>query len=181
MEPAIAIGIASGELIQIDTMLCLLQTIRSLDIPNMVITAKGCYVARNRNEIVAQAKKYGVSHVMFIDTDMAFETEGVKKLFDQDKDIIGAMYNKRRLPLENIVMEYKDQTETFKLEQGFLPTGFMMVKMEVFDKVPQPWFESISSRNWAEDRYFCEEARKQGFEIWCDPNIKIKHIGNYPY
>ncbi len=179
MENSLAIGIASGETIQIDTMLCLLQTIRTLEIPNTVIVAKGCYVARNRNEIVRQAQEYKVSHLMFIDTDMAFENEGINKLLAQDKDIIGGMYNKRRLPLENIVHQYKDQTETFKTD--WIPTGFMLIKMSVFDKVKGPWFESNSETGWAEDKYFCELAAKQGIETYCDPTIKLKHIGNYPY
>lgn len=180
-DKSVCIGIPCGELVQADMMMCLLQTVRSLQIPNMVVTSKSCYVARNRNEIVAQAKSFGVTHLMFIDSDMAFENAGIEKLMAHDKDIVGAMYNKRRLPLENIVYEYTDQTELFELKEGFLPTGFMLIKMSVFEKLPEPWFESISTRGWAEDRYFCEEARKAGFKIYCDPTIKLKHIGNYPY
>ncbi len=178
-EISVAIGIAAGETIQIDTMLCLLQMVRTLEIPSTVITAKSCYVARNRNEIVKQAQEYGVTHLLFIDTDMAFENEGLNKLIAHDKDIVGAMYNKRRMPLTNIVQEYTDQKELFKVK--WVPTGFMLIKMSVFETVPYPWFESISSRGWAEDKFFCEEASKMGFETWCDPNIKIKHIGNFPY
>jgi len=180
-DKSLAIGIACNETIQIDTMLCLLQALRTVDVPNTVITAKSCYVARNRNEIVKQAQAFGVSHLLFLDTDMAFETEGINKLLAHDKDIVGGMYNKRRLPLTNIVQEFDGQTELFEVKEGFLPTGFLMIKMSVFDKVPEPWFETMSTRNWAEDRYFCEEARKVGFQMYCDPTIKLRHLGNYPY
>lgn len=178
MENSLAIGIPSGDLVQMDMVLCLLQTIRTLEIPYAVINSKSCYVARNRNEIVRQAQEYKVSHLMFIDTDMAFENEGINKLLVQDKDIIGGMYNKRRLPLTNIVQDFKNQTKTF--ESSWIPTGFMLIKMSVFDKIEGPWFES-NSKEWSEDKYFCELAIKNGFKVHCDPTIKLKHIGNYPY
>ena len=178
MDKSILIGIPTQELMQSDMVMCLLQTIRTLQVPNTIVTSKSCYVARNRNELVKQAQEYKVSHLMFIDTDMAFESEGVNKLLVQDKDIIGAMYNKRRLPLTNIVKEYTDQTESFEVE--FVPTGFMLINMKVFETLPEPWFESKYGA-YDEDKYFCQEAAKQGFKVWCDPTIKIKHIGNYPY
>ena len=119
---------------------------------------------------------------MFIDTDMLYENDGIERLLKQNKDIIGGMYNFRRLPIKNIVRDFKGQTETFKV--SFLPTGFMLVKMSVFDKLEKPYFfydYDDEHHLDGEDAYFCRKAVKAGIDIWCDPTIKLKHIGQYLY
>ena len=51
--------------------------------------------------------------------------------------------------------------------------GFLLVKREVFEKIPYPWF---SFEKGGEDLYFCEKASKNGFEIWADMSILLGHL-----
>ncbi|GAI93114.1 unnamed protein product, partial [marine sediment metagenome] len=51
--------------------------------------------------------------------------------------------------------------------------GFLLVKREVFEKLPYPWF---SFEKGGEDLYFCDKARENGFEIWADMSVLLGHL-----
>ena len=51
--------------------------------------------------------------------------------------------------------------------------GFLLVKREVFEKMPFPWF---SFEAGGEDLYFCDKAREHGFEIWADMSVLLGHL-----
>lgn len=63
--------------------------------------------------------------------------------------------------------------------------GALMIKRDVFNNVPKPWFQTHSYRpdelRWdiwgmmTEDVYFCELAQKHGYDIWLDPRIESPH------
>jgi hypothetical protein len=76
-----------------------------------------------------------------------------------------------------------------------LPTGFMLIELDVLrnlpvqpdfggdregapDKGPRNWFDFGNYAGFVgEDIYFCDFVRNQGVPIWCDPTIKLGHIG----
>ena len=64
-------------------------------------------------------------------------------------------------------------------------TGVALIKMEVFETIEKPWFKfNIHDEGYmieGEDAWFCAQARKKRFRIWCDGSLKIGHIGNYIY
>ena len=98
-------------------------------------------------------------------------------------------------------------TEPFEVD--FAGTGFMMIKREVFLKFQEKfpgrahdegrvgqcfsWFDPrvigqdnlmrcAATRYYASEDYaFCLDARKLGFKIIADPNIKLTHWGRYGY
>jgi hypothetical protein len=62
-----------------------------------------------------------------------------------------------------------------------------MVKREVYLKVPQPHYlqEYIPELNieLGEDLYFCREAQKVGYTVWCDHELsrECAHIGVFHF
>ena len=66
-----------------------------------------------------------------------------------------------------------------------IPTGCLLIRMRVFDKIPKPWFSTRieGEKIQGEDYYFCDRAREAGFEIWCDGDLsrEIGHIGQAVY
>jgi len=56
---------------------------------------------------------------------------------------------------------------------GGCGAGFLLVTREVFEKMPFPWF---SFEAGGEDLYFCDKARKNGFEIWADMAVLLGHL-----
>lgn len=64
-----------------------------------------------------------------------------------------------------------------------LGMGFNMFKLEMFKKVPKPWFKTLQqydpvngTKMYTQDLYFFEKAAKEGFRFACDTRIKTGHI-----
>ncbi|HEX9060842.1 MAG TPA: hypothetical protein VF941_11740 [Clostridia bacterium] len=159
---------------------------------NVAIMTTG-YKNSALNLAINAARKHGATHFMSIDNDMVFPPDGINRLLEQDKEIIGATYNERRFPLRSTVKmadesgqlysgDISQYTETFPVYS--LGLGFVLMKMSVFDKVNKPWFNSPLEENdnfSTEDFYFFDKCQKVGIEIFCDPRITVKHKGTYLY
>lgn len=148
-----------------------------------------------RRDCAKEALDVGASHLMFIDADMSFEEGGILTLASRDKRIIGANYNLRKLPLMSTVkMSDKegklievpgDKIPTYPFKCWAVGTGFLLINTDVFRELPQPWFfydyKADDSSTIGEDIWFCKKAREKGIDVWCDPTITVRHIGDYAY
>lgn len=190
----IAIGVPSTGTVQAKMMLSLVETLFATPHPVHLIAQEGCYVHENREKIVEEAQRADCSHVFFMDSDMLFTGDVLGKLLALNKPIVGAAYNYRRLPLETTVKIAgtdgklravpSDEIPTAPFPCYAVGTGLMLVQMEVFTKVPRPWFffahdgEGLVT---GEDVWFCERARAAGLEVWADPTLRVRHLGQYAY
>ena len=61
--------------------------------------------------------------------------------------------------------------------------GWVLIKKGVFEALEYPWFapkmqvfDSGEVQDMCgEDVSFCLDAKEMGFEIWCDPKIRVGH------
>ena len=186
----LTIGIITTGTIKTRTMASVVKFVKTRPDINFVIW-EGCNVHQSRTNIVREAIKNGSTHLLFIDSDMVFEPEAVEKIIQYDKDIVGVSYNMRKLPLtstikihdENGVQSFTPTKDLF--ECYAVATGFMLIKMSVFEKIKTPWFAFEFDENGdmkvGSDVWFCKQAREAGFKIWCDPTTKVGHIGDFTY
>lgn len=193
MDKHVCLSIISGGSIKTDTVSCLLDSVAHLPPRITLFLPVGGYPAQNRTMAVEGAIKAGSTHIMFIDGDQIFPPDGIARLLGQDKEIIGGNYNMRRIPLISVTKllgkdgkfinssSKKFPNKTFKV--GAVGTGFCMIDLKVFEKIPKPWFvaDFIDGEFMTEDVYFCNKARSFGIDVWCDPTLDIKHIGDYKY
>lgn len=149
----------------------------------------GAYKARNgimRNLVAAEAQAgYRFDWTLWLDSDMKFPPGTAAALISHDKDIVGATYRRRSPPYE---MLGKPKAGTSGLvqvgqlaEADALPTGVLLVRRTVYDKLPKPtWRVEINDgiNEKGEDILFCEEARKAGYHIWLDTELtkRCAHI-----
>jgi hypothetical protein len=120
-------------------------------------------VTRARNYLVDEFLRTDMTHILFIDSDICFDSEDVIALLALDKDIVGAPYPKKSINWSNVTTAVeKNQgnknfnvgeldsvtgdyvfnpvpgTKEFKvtepLEVMEIGTGMMLVKREVFEK-----------------------------------------------
>lgn len=202
MSTKLVIGVCSGGTMRVETVASLFTAMfryaRETDsMPNLLFQIGG-YVDINRNKIIQEAQKAQATHILFVDNDMIFPEDAILTLMNRNKDIIGANYNVRLDPTSEVLsgpttkmlvngvpvsmMDQDFPTKIFKCYA--VATGFMMVKMKVFNKLQVPYFDAWIDENnnhSTEDVDFCRKAGEKGFEIFCDPTIKMGHIGSYTY
>lgn len=151
----------------------------------------GPYTHWNREHLVQDGLKDGCDYLMFIDTDVTFPPDGIARLIDHDKDIVGGVYNlKQADPVVSTVKIWNDDHTAFRevkdeplpsklFEAGAIPTGFMLIRLRALEAMEFPYFPCEFGRG--EDVAFCINAQKAGLGVWCDPTITIKHIGDYAF
>jgi GT2 family glycosyltransferase len=192
-DTKITIGVLSQGILKTEMASSLIMAISATVVPLYLVFYQGAYIHDNRNQVIGAAIKEGSSHVMFIDSDQTFPENGITTLLDRDKDIIGGCYNRRSFPLQTTVQASVDGGPAHFLKPDeipkepfrctVVPAGFMLIKMEALKKIAPPYFsfDPFEGRLVGEDVYFCRKANISGVEVWCDPTIKIGHVGDYIY
>lgn len=142
-----------------------------------------------------QAIQTECDYLWLVDNDMSIPTDALPRLLDADKDLIGADYSYRRLPLMSTVKMLNDKHEIIIADRSTFPahpfichaigSGCKLVKVSALKRIPQPWFalswNPDGSLAKTDDVWFCEQAKQVGIETWCDPAIEVKHIGDFLY
>lgn len=163
----------------------------------MPIQSMGTILAGQRVALVKDAQKEHCSHILFIDSDMTFTDDALLRLLEHDVPVVAANCAKRRVPTGPTAAMFRaDGTDgavyTEPGQQGAervdaVGTGFMLVNLEVFDKIPQPWFSTpwLAERghHMGEDMFFCLQLRKAGIPILIDHGVSqdIGHIGDFEF
>lgn len=60
------------------------------------------------------------------------------------------------------------------IEVDGIGASFILIRRRVFDALCQPYFNH--NGNFSEDLTFCCAARKAGFRIWCDLDLRVGHL-----
>lgn len=164
-----------------------------------VTFTKSSLIQQGRTNLVKAALSWpGVSHILWLDSDMRFPKETLLRLLERGKDIVGCAYSTRGNPIQPITFigdVDMPNPERFYLErhatglQEVTGTGFgvMLVDVDVFREMEKPWFavgycEAVDEYE-GEDMYFFTKARRNGRKVWidCDASHSIGHLGEYEY
>lgn len=185
------IGVPCLDHIKTPTVTSLFAGTANLSMPAQLNIRSASLVHDARNKIVERAIEQGATHLMFVDSDIVFPDNGIQKLYEQDKDIIGGLYFRKIAPHYPTFSQLTGKTitfpTTFPKSKPFkvfgIGTGFLMIKVSVLKKIADPWFYfgEFHGQKMGEDIYFCNKARKAGFEAWCDPTIPLQHVGEYGF
>ena len=159
-------------------------TLISHDVITDVILKQACDVVSSRTAIVQEAVEKGATHLLFMDTDMIFPSDSLKRLLAHKKEIVACDYNMRSFPLKSTCeSEERSETELFKAK--YAGTGLMLIDLSIIPKLKNPWFSfgrgSHGELTLGEDAWFCFTAGDSGFSTWVDPTIKVGHCGEFIY
>ena len=149
-HPPGTIGIVRGELARYTDFE---DSMEALEVPRgtVVIRLKGASVARNRNAVAEQMRGKWLA---FFDDDHMVPCDTVLKLLSHRQPIVGASYSAKRPPFYPTCFKTMDAdgvrlnpwTWTDLARQPRLVpclatgTGGMLIRHEVFAKIPAPWF-----------------------------------------
>lgn len=189
----VLIGVPNGGSIKAETVSSLLNLIASTDTAQVIfMPIQGGYKTFNMNRLVEVAKRNGCSHLLNIDADMIFPEDTLKRLLAHNKDIVGGNYRYRGAVQNQdnppSVVKFKKDNKYIEgdipdklFECAALGLGMLLFKTKVFDKLKPPYFELDEVRPAMEDVIVCEKLRAKNYKIFCDPTIRLGHIGTYIY
>src|SRR3990167_7153386 len=104
MKTKIAICTPSTGTIKTKTVESLIGMCKHLPFEYYFLSHEGSIIHHMRERLVKRAIDLEYSHLLFVDSDMVFEKDAVVRLLEANKDIVGADYNRRKLPLESTAM-----------------------------------------------------------------------------
>jgi|TARA_R100000030_G_scaffold100815_1_gene94834 GT2 family glycosyltransferase len=133
-------------------------------------------VTRARNILTAMFLESDCSHLLFIDSDIEFDSDSILRALAYDKPIMAAAYPKKALPIQYAInFKFQDiDTKQVRVENGAVEvldasTGFFLIKREVLEKMIQAYPE-LHYRN---DSNIDEKYNKYCyalFDTWLDPD-----------
>lgn len=165
-------------------------------------------ITRGRNTLVAKfMHNPSATHLMFIDSDIGWQSWHPLALLDRKVDIIGGMYPMKTLPLKWVVngLAGTDVDSTGLQEVSKAGTGFLLIKRDVFVKLREhpavkrykndialdpvydqylcTYFDTAvrEGRYLSEDWTFCSNYRDLGGKIYIDKRVLLQHSGSYVF
>jgi hypothetical protein len=164
---------------------------------------------------------------MFIDADIHFDPDAVLRLVKSGHDISVACYPKKLVMWDQAASSLKDGdtrnpamlasslvvnfgAARREIKNGFVeildgPTGFMVIKREVFKKMEEKFpelncvndhqnrdfdtyhacfdcmIDPVTRRYLSEDYAFCRRWQQMGGQIFADIQTTLGHVGNLPF
>ena len=178
----VGVAIPSGTMVHTNFALSLAALMGNVrDHQCLLINSRSSNIAISRNRAVLEAKAAQCDALLFLDTDMSFPADTLERLVRADKDIVGCNYVMRQPPyaalarsLGNAHVQVQGVTQVERL-----PTGVMLIRMAVFDRLPQPWFRFPVLDNaeiGGEDYWFCDAARQAGFSVWMETDLSLQVV-----
>lgn len=182
--PVVAIGCPSGDMVHkcfAMSLASLTATCAKAGIQVILTDARSSIVTHARCNCVTDALDRQVDYLLFLDSDMTFPRDTVMRLLAHKKHIVGGTYRKRGPPYEVMGLGMTDgpvEAKSGLLEMRRLPTGCMMIRMDVFRALKKPYFQLVADPSrgleYGEDVVFCDRARHAGFQIWCDVDLSME-------
>lgn len=129
-----------------------------------------------------------VTHLLWIDDDMEFAPDSLRRLLAHDVPVVGGLCHMRRPPYYAVALR-EDGSDLFFASmppEGLVGVdatgaGFLLVRRDVAEAVAArfgngSWWQSGEGLYQPEDWAFCKRARHCGFPIMVDCSLDIGHV-----
>lgn len=153
-------------------------------------------------------RQRGMTHILFVDSDMKFPCDTLERLLVWKESIIGCTYSQRispRAPTHRdldgeckIPAPQWSHKDPQKFEVKSLGLGCVLINLNTFRRIPRPWFRISyeqddqgkqivmpdgSDKHISEDNAFFARARDAGYHVFCDWSLSqvIQHVGTFSF
>ena len=210
MPPKIAVAMATHDMVPAGFMFDLANlcsyTVAAMpeDASFGTVMVPGTYVHSARQQLIDGLVKDGVTHVLWLDTDMRFPKESFVRLMLHDVPVVGINYAKRKVPTEFVAIkkigwepgEASERLITSDESTGLeeveaIGFGMVLMRMDALRNMPDPreepwfWFHWVKEKGMqvGEDVQFCRLLRESGVKVYVDHDLskECAHIGQFEY
>jgi GT2 family glycosyltransferase len=175
-----------------ETAFELLKFVSSAQVP-FGTYVKGVYgsdVAMQREMLVEMAMSNpSIGWVLFVDTDQVPEdtdADLVIKMLKHNVPIVSGLIYQKAYPFHTHAFSSTKPPRRVKrseavgaeiLQVAAVGTGCLLIRREVFESVPRPWFAcgQMDPRLMQEDIFFTSRASELGFPVVLDCGLRIGH------
>ena len=145
------------------------------------------YYARNR--LANKAINENYTHVLWLDSDMVFDEQIVDDLMEVGKEMVCGAFVSRRPPYGPCIYTSIEKNNVKQVKDfGLRPfrvagCGFaaVLTTTELLQAVNQKYGTCFQPTDYyGEDLAFCWRVKQLGYEIWCEPTVRVGHIAHVP-
>jgi len=135
-----------------------------------------------RTQLALKALKWGADYHLLIDWDHTFPPDALLRLAKHNLPFVAANYPERHGVLKPVAYSAQDETWAGRglQEVATVGLGFALVKSQVFNAIPKPWFQIRLDDDGrcicGEDANFCNRLRHAGMPIYVDGDLIVGHI-----
>lgn len=171
---------------------------------DLEIFAGNVHVDDSRNRLVRDFLETDCEQLVFLDADVSWTPEDLKKLIEHDRDIVAGIYPRRAdeqpFPVKLLPGE-RWSDEAGLVEVAGVPTGFLKIRRRVFEAlsnivphhrssddapgrstIPVIFERTLNGMSRVGgDIEFCQKARAAGFKVYVDPMMALGHQGTKHY
>ena len=157
-----------------------------IGMPLVLCNQKGSILPANRNRLVDEAAKLNSTHLLQIDSDLTFPANALHRLMNHKKAVVGCTYVRRSQPHDNLTVPLNRQTVNNAaglIAVDRLPTGMLLIDMDVFKKLKKPYFrfnvmeeckEYPEGNISGEDYHLCDAVREAGYDVFLDVDLSFQ-------
>jgi hypothetical protein len=213
IKPSVYIAMPCYDSVKIGTMLSIVQLIQQLaksGIEVSINTMKSPLIHQARNHLTSVFLTTEYQYLLFIDSDVEFKPEAILRMLVADKDICTTPYRVKmedtNLKVYTIELEKNAKLEAGMVELKVGPTGLMLIKRKVFERIiknhPELKIKNAVLPNLGknheyyynffdfafkdgysvgEDISFCRLAKDNDFRIYANTESETRHHGSYAW
>lgn len=169
--------------------------IKGVDLNVVVVEDSMTYTART--ELASQALNDKYDFILWIDSDMLFPPDMLYKMLLAKKEMVTGLYFQRRGKHKPVIYKtneiltekvddklmrseiYTDYPKDQLFQVAACGFGAVLMHTEAIRRVARGFDGNVFDPllGAGEDLSFCARYAAVGGEIWCDPTIKLGHIG----
>lgn len=151
------------------------------------------YIHCGRELVLEAALKQGMTHLLWLDTDMSFPRTTAVQLLAHDQAIVGCNYRSRRQGESRWTARREDGTRIETTEKSYgreavgeIGMGVFLMRTDIVHDFLRPWFRhglNDYGGDIGEDIMFCRALRNAGQTVYLDHDLSkvVQHVGQYRY
>ena len=166
----------------------LIGLLHRLEVSNVCFSFKfisGTLVYVARDKLATYAIDHNYTHVLWLDSDMVFQTDLLDELTFSGHEFVAGIYQARRKPHVSCLFETLEPvkrfetypSDTFQIEGcGF---GCVLMKTEILEAVMKKYKTCFTPmEDYGEDLAFCIRAKECGYTLYAEPTAICGHVGH---